>query len=118
MGRQELAASIIDRVHKDQVSQGHISSSVRRVISDLEQKTAAGSGAAGLAAAVDRHSNKKQRINGGSEALQDGSAVHDVIKAFLTGSDALSNTKVCWRPRYNMPYAIYLLQAQQLASIQ
>eukprot|EP00878_Enallax_costatus_P018799 GHUV01019812.1.p1 GENE.GHUV01019812.1~~GHUV01019812.1.p1 ORF type:complete len:284 (+),score=91.66 GHUV01019812.1:554-1405(+) len=97
IGRQEFAASIIDKVHKDQVSQGHCPWTSRRAINDLEQKAAAKSGgnAAGpAAAAADAQPAKKQRINGTTVGLQDGAAVDDVIKAFLTGADALSNTKV------------------------
>lgn len=99
--RQEFAASIIERVHKDQAAQGHLPWNARRLINDLEQKAAAkqsagGSGASG-ASGVEGPAAKRLRTDGGlagQGSLQDGPAVDEVIKAFLNGTDALSNTKV------------------------
>lgn len=101
--RQELAASVIERVHNVQASQGHVPWQARRHISDLEQKAAAKGSAkddsgvqaeagsvAGSASAAEGP-NKRQKVVSG---LQDGPAVDEVITAFLTGADALSNTKV------------------------
>lgn len=79
-------------MHKAQVENGHVTWNARRHIAGLETKAAASRTAAG------EGPNKRQRTDAGpagGASEQDGPAVDDVIKAFINGTDALSNTKVC-----------------------